>query len=85
MVYTNTLVEHLLETKAKGKSTLADIVRTKWESLKIRYHRTLSKNISMIFLHFGKIVVMRLANLGFMTSWCSSRTNSSSNKCKIQT
>lgn len=29
MAYTNTIVEHLLETKAKGKSTLADIVRTK--------------------------------------------------------
>lgn len=85
MAYTNTLVEHLLETKAKGKSTLADIVRTKVGEFKNTISQSTIKNISMIFLHFGKIVVMRLANLGFMTSWCSSRTNSSSNKCKIQT
>lgn len=85
MAYTNTLVEHLLETKAKGKSTLADIVRTKVGEFKNTISQSTIKNISMIFLHFGKIVVMRLANLGFMTSWCNSRTNSSSNKCKIQT
>ena len=40
MAYTNTLVEHLLETKAKGKSTLADIVRTKVGEFK----NTISQN-----------------------------------------